>query len=176
MFYYWYRIIRILISRNFQEHIDIENELTRTFRVRLFDCDGLRVMAAFKYSIYMDFMRWELMARSKLYNEMARKGLGPALGAQKIVYRKPLKVGTKFNVRLTTAGWDEKWVYNIHKFEQGGEIKAIGITKALIWRKDSPQLFIELLKNIGVKNLNKRPPAWVLSIFQNDKEMIANNA
>jgi acyl-CoA thioesterase FadM len=173
MLYYWYRIIRILIARNFQKQVDIEDELTRTFSVRLFDCDGLRVMTAFKYAAYMDFIRWELIARSKLYNEIVLKGLAPSLGSQKIVYRKPLKLWTKFNVRLRTVGWDEKWVYHVHKFEQGGEIKAVGVTRALIWRKDKPQIWLEILKNIGVKDLNKKAPDWVLSLFQNDKEIIA---
>ena len=175
MFHYWYRIIRILIARNFQKQVDIEDELMRTFSVRLFDCDGLRVMTAFKYAAYMDFIRWELIARSKLYNEIVLKGFAPTLGSQKIVYRKPLKLWTKFNVRLETVGWDEKWLYHVHKFEQGGEIKAIGITRALIWRKDKPQILTEILKNIGVRNLDKKPPEWVLTIFQNDKGIIAND-
>ncbi|MBX3241327.1 MAG: acyl-CoA thioesterase [Chitinophagaceae bacterium] len=175
MFYYWYRIVRILIARNFHKQVAIEDELTRTFSVRFFDCDGLRVMAAFKYAAYMDFIRWELIARSKLYNEIVLKGLAPTLGSQKIIYRKPLKLWTKFSIRLSTVGWDDKWVYNVHKFEQGGEIKAIGVTRALIWRKDKPQILMEILKNIGVTNLKKNPPEWVLTIFQNDKEIIAND-
>jgi hypothetical protein len=50
----------------------------------------------------MDFMRWEMIALSKLYNEIVLKGLAPTLGSQKIVCRKPLKRWTKFNVSLKT--------------------------------------------------------------------------
>ena len=174
MLYYWYRIIRILIERKFQKQVDIEDELTRTFSVRLFDCDGLRVMAAFKYAAYMDFVRWEMIARSKLYNEIVLKGLAPTLGSQKIIYRKPLKLWTKFTVRLRTVGWDEKWVYHVHKFEQAGEIKAIGITRALVWRKGKSLSMLETLKNIGVKNLDKKAPDWVIKLFQSDSEIISN--
>ncbi len=174
MLYYWYRIIRILIARKFQKQVDIEDELTRTFNVRLFDCDGLRVMAAFKYAAYMDFVRWEMIARSKLYNEIVLKGLAPTLGSQKIIYRKPLKLWTKFTVRLRTVGWDEKWVYHVHKFEQAGEIKAIGITRALVWRKDKSLSMLETLKNIGVKNLDKKAPDWAIKLFQSDSEIISN--
>jgi hypothetical protein len=71
------------------------------------------------------------------------------------------------------VGWDEKWVYHVHKFEQDGELKAIGITRALIWRKDKPQLMFETMKNLGVKDLNKRAPDWVLSLFQSDGEIIS---
>lgn len=175
MFYYWYRIIRILIAKNFQKQIDVEAELSRTFTVRLFDCDGLRVMTAFKYAAYMDFIRWEMIARSKLYSEIVLKGLAPTLGSQKIIYRKPLKRWTKFTLKVTTAGWDEKWVYHIHKFEQQGEIKAVGITRALIWKKDKPQLLRQILESAGVKDLNKQPPEWVLNLFQTDTDIIAGN-
>jgi acyl-CoA thioesterase FadM len=172
MLYYWYRILRILIERNFQKPIDIEDELTRTFRVGLFDCDGLRVMTAFKYTVYMDFIRWEMIARSVMFKEIMLKGLAPSLGSQKIVYRKPLKLWTKFTVRLQTTGWDEKWIYNVHKFEQNGEIKAVGITRALIWRKDKPQIISEILKNAKARNMERSVPEWVLNLFQNDKEII----
>jgi acyl-CoA thioesterase FadM len=175
MFYYWYRIIRILIAKNFQKQIDIETELSRKFTVRLFDCDGFRVMTAFKYAAYMDFIRWELIARSKLYSEIVLKGLAPTLGSQKIIYRKPLKRWTKFTVRLQTEGWDDKWIYHVHNFEQKGEIKAVGITRALIWKKDKPQILKQILENIGVKDINRKPPDWVLNLFQSDTDIIAGN-
>ena len=172
MLYYWYRIIWILIARRFQTQVDIEDELTRSFRVHLFDCDGFRVMTAFKYAAYMDFVRWELIARSRLYNEILPKGLAPSLGSQKIIYRKPLKLWTKFTVRLKTMGWDEKWVYHLHKFEQNGEVKAVGITRALIWKKDKPQILRQILQNIAVKNLDKKPPEWITDLFQTDTHII----
>jgi acyl-CoA thioesterase FadM len=174
MVYYWYRIAIILIGRYFLKPVDLEADLTRTFRVGLFDCDGLRVMSAFKYAIYMDFVRWELIARSKLYSEILQKGLAPALGSQKIIYRKPIKLWTRFTIRLRTMGWDEKWIYHSHKFEQNGEVKAVGFTRALVWRKDKPQVGLEILKNIGVANLERKPPDWVVNLFESDKEVIAN--
>ena len=174
MFYYWYRIVWILVARRFQSQVDIEEELTRTFRVRLFDCDGFRVMTAFKYAAYMDLIRWEMIARSKLFNEILPKGLAPTLGAQKIIYRKPIKLWTKFTLRLQTMGWDEKWVYHVHKFEQSGEVKAIGITRALIWKKDKPQILREILQNIAVKNLDKKPPEWIANLFRSDTDIIQN--
>jgi len=175
MLYYWYRIVRILIEGKFQKPINIEEELTRTFRVRFFDCDGMRVMAAFKYAVYMDFVRWEIIARSKLFHEIVLKGLAPTLGSQKIVYRKPIKIWTKFTVRLKTVGWDDKWIYNTHHFEQNGKVMAVGITRALIWKKDKPQILLQILKNAGVKDFNKIPPDWVLNLFQNDAKIIAGD-
>ncbi len=173
MFHYWYRIIRILISRHFQSPVGIDEEICRQFRVRIFDCDGLRVMAAFRYAAYMDIIRWELIGRSKLYQEIILKGLAPTLGSQKIIYRKPLKRGTYFTLKLQTLGWDEKWIYHLHKFEQDGEIKAVGITRALIWKRDKPQILRQILENVGVKDIHKTPPEWVITLFQNDADIIA---
>ena len=175
MLHYWFTILKILILRNFQRPIHPEDTLSRTFRVRLFDCDGLRVMTASKYPAYMDFIRWELIARSKLYQAIVKNGLAPALGSQKIIYRKPIKIWTKFNLVLDTVGWDEKWIYHVHKFEQKGELKAIGITRALIWRKDVPSMMEKILLEAGAKNLKKTPPAWVTHLFEDDKEIIKNN-
>jgi acyl-CoA thioesterase FadM len=66
--------------------------IRRTFRVGPFDCDGLRVMKAAKYAVYMDFIRWELIARFKLYKAIVKRKLAPSLGSQKLIYRRPLKI------------------------------------------------------------------------------------
>jgi len=174
MIHYWITIMKILMLRNFQSSVGPGEILKRTFKVRLFDCDGLRVMTAWKYPVYMDFMRWELIARSKLYQAIVKRGLAPTLGSQKIIYRKPLKLWTKFDVILTTAGWDDKWIYHIHNFEQGGELKAIGITRALIWKRDVPSILSEIMQEVGVSK-KKEPPLWILEMFEKDKEIISEN-
>ena len=171
MIYYWYTIIKILVLRNFQSKVCYNQTIRRTFRVGFFDCDGLRVMTAAKYPIYMDFLRWELIARSKLYNAIVKRGLAPTLGSQKIIYRKPLKIWSKFDVVLESVGMDDKWVYNVHYFEQENEVKAIGITRALIWKKDIPTALTDIMKEVGATE-NKIPPIWILDLFKKDKEII----
>ena len=108
MFYYWFTIAKILVLRNFQSEVLYDQTISRTFRVRLFDCDGLRVMTASKYAVYMDFIRWELIARSKLFHAIVKRKLAPTIGSQKIIYRKPLKIGTKFDIILKSAGVDDR--------------------------------------------------------------------
>lgn len=171
MIFYWYTILKILILRNFQSEINFDQTIRRTFRVGLFDCDGLRVMTAAKYPIYMDFVRWELIARSKLFKAIVKRGLAPTLGSQKIIYRKPLKIWSKFDVILESVGMDDKWVYNVHYFKQDNEVKAIGITRALIWKKDIPTALTDIMKEVGATE-TKDPPLWVLNLFKEDKEII----
>ncbi len=173
MIYYWYTILKILVLRNFQSEVNYDQKISRTFRVGPFDCDGLRVMTAAKYPIYMDFVRWELIARSKLFKAIIKRGLAPTLGSQKIIYRKPLKIWSKFVVTLESVGMDDKWIYNVHYFEQGNEVKAIGITRALIWKRDIPTALTDIMKEVGATE-KIDPPVWVLNIFKEDKEIIHN--
>lgn len=172
MIHYWYTIIKILALRKFQTSIALDESITRTFRVRLFDCDGLRVMTASKYPAYMDYMRWELIARSKLYKAIVGRGMAPTLGSQKIIYRKPLKLWTKFEVKLVTAGWDDKWVYHLHYFIQEDYTKAIGVTRALIWKKDVPHVLADIIKEAGGSSIAQTPSEWVLKMFRDDKNII----
>lgn len=171
MIYYWYTILKILVLRNFQTSVNYDETIRRTFRVGLMDCDGLRVMTASKYAVYMDFIRWELIARSQLYKAIVKRGLAPSLGSQKIIYRKPLKVWSKFDVVLENVGWDEKWVYLVHNFEQNKEVKAVGVVRALIWKKDIPSVLSDIMNEIGAP-LSRKPPEWVSEMFKDDKEII----
>lgn len=174
MLYYWFTILKILVLRNFQSKVNYNETITRSFRVGIFDCDGLRVMTASKYPVYMDFIRWELIARSKLYNAIVKRGLAPTLGSQKIIYRKPLKLWSKFNLTLESAGNDDKWVYHIHNFEQNNEIKAIGITRSLIWKRDIPTILSKVLKEVGATETTP-PPKWVKDLFNADKDIITQS-
>ncbi len=146
MIYYWYRLFRILIGGKFQKKLSFEDIYTRSYRVGVFDCEGLRV----------------------------KKRLAPILGSQKIIHKKPIKLGTKFSVKLETVGWDDKWLYCLHTFEQNGTIMAVGVTKGLVWKKDEPQALMEVLINSGVTNLNKKTPDWVLQLFDNDRNILSN--
>ena len=119
----------------------------------------------------MDFIRWELIARSKLFNAIVKRGLAPTLGSQKIIYRKPLKIWSKFDVVLESVGVDDKWVYNVHYFEQENEVKAVGITRALIWKRNVPTALSDIMKEVGATQ-TKSPPPWVFELFEEDKEII----
>lgn len=171
MFHYWFTIGRMLVSRYTRPRVRPDVTIRRRFRVRIFDCDGLRVMTAAKYPMYMDFIRWEMIARSPLFDAIVKRGLAPTLGSQKLIYRRPLKVWTTFVVELELAGFDDKWMYHIHRFLQNGEVRAIGITRALIWKRDVPTALPELLTFVGITEPRPAPP-WVLALFANDRDIL----
>lgn len=171
MFHYWFTIARMLASRVTKPRVRFDATIRRGFRVRLFDCDGFRVMTAAKYPMYMDFIRWEMIARSDLFGAIVKGGLAPTLGSQKLIYRKPLKVWSRFEVELELAGYDEKWMYHIHRFLQHGEVRALGITRALIWRRDVPTATKDLLAAVGATG-EMPPPGWVSAMFESDRELL----
>ena len=172
MIYFWYRAFLILIKRIFQKSISTEDIFENTFRVGIFDCEGFRVMSAFKYANYVEYNRWEFTVKSPIFKEIYLNGCSTATGSQKFIYRKPIKFWTVFKVRFKTVGWDDKWIYNVQVFEQNKEVKAMCISRSLVWKKDKPQILRTILGNIGIHELERTPPSWVLEVFIHDKESI----
>ncbi len=174
MIYFWLRAIKVLIKKPFQEPINFENGFENTFRVGLFDCDGLRIMSAFKYANYVEYNRWEYTVRSPLFKEIFENNFSAATASQKIIFKKPIKILTKFKVKIETVGWDEKWIYTVQTFRQNDEVKAICISRSLVWHKDKPQNIGDLLAKIGIIESIRIPPDWVLGIFENDSRILKN--
>jgi len=176
MLFYWYHVIRIVLLRYVKKRLDVNKPFIKKFRVKTFDCDALRVMAAYKYFLYMDYARWEQFARTDLYSAVLSRKLAPSLGSQKMIYRKPIKRGTRVTMHVEVAGWDNRWFYHVHTFMQQNEIKAIGITRGLFWKKDKLNTLEEIVRSAGFTNTKKDPPDWVLQLFENDGEIIRNMA
>src|SRR4051812_34661812 len=172
MLLYWYNVARIILLRYLKKRLDVNKPFIKTFRVKAFDCDALRVMAAYKYLVYMDYARWEQFARTDLYSVVLSKKLAPSLGSQKIIYRKPIKRGTMVSMHVEIAGWDDRWFYHVHTFMQQDEIKAIGVTRGLFWRKDKQNALEEIVQFAGFSNTKRTPPDWVLKLFEEDGEII----
>lgn len=170
MIYYWFRLGRILLSSSLSSHLEIDDELTLSFRVRALDCDGLQVMTASQYAIYMDFARWALITRTGFIRAAFKNGWAPTLGSQKIIYRKPIRRWSPFKVRVSCVGWDERWAYHLHLFEQQGEIKTIGVTKAMVWKRKRSVSIAHVLKELKARRMEMEPPVWILDLFERDHE------
>ena len=151
------------------------SDLTRTRRVNILDCESFRFMANSKYFYYMDFIRYEVVFRSKLYDNTIKKGMFGVLASQKIIYKKPLKIFKKFDVTLKIEGSDEKWVYHRQTFKQNGQICAIGFTKAGFWKNKKAQDMREILKNSDSDYEIRMPSIEVMNMFENDYETLKTN-
>ena len=175
MIYYWLHIIYIFLgSRFFWKKVNLESNLTRSRCVSILDCEALRFMANSKYFYYMDLIRFEVLFRSDLYKNTIRKGMFPVLGSQKIIYKKPLKRWSKFDVTLVLEGWEDNWVYHRQVFKRNDEIYAIGITKVGFWKKHKTQNIRDIISNCGVVNNDMLVSQDILDLFKNDYDIIKN--
>lgn len=177
MIYYWLHLIYIFIgSKFFWKPVALNVNLTRTRRVSILDCEAFRFMANSKYFYYMDFIRLEILFRSDLYTNTIKKGMFPVLGSQKIIYKKPLKRWTTFDITLILEGWDDQWIYHRQVFTRNGDVYAVGITKVGFWKKHKIQDVRDILCASGVKNKKMDVSPEILSMFSNDYTIIKNTA
>jgi acyl-CoA thioesterase FadM len=120
----------------------------------------------------MDFIRFEIMFRSDLYNNTVKKGMYAVLGSQKIIYKKPIKLWSKFKITLILEGWDDKWVYHQQVFEQNNQICAVGYTKAAFWKHKKAQNIQSIFEESGLRIPQKNVSENVLKLFQDDYELL----
>jgi hypothetical protein len=119
----------------------------------------------------MDFIRFEVLSRSNLYENTFRKRMFPVIGSKKFIYKKPLMRWTKFNITLVLEGWDEKWVYHRQTFTQGDEVAAIGFTKIAFWEDKKAQNLSKIIRDCGVQIAEMKPSSEILKMFENDSEI-----
>lgn len=173
MIYYWLHMIYIYIgSRLFWKKVPPTSDFTRTRSVHILDCDALRFMANSKYFYYMDFIRYEVVFRSTLYEHTVKKGMFGVLASQKIIYKKPLKLFHKFDITLKLEGSDEKWVYHRQTFEQNGQVCAIGFTKAGFWKNKKAQDMRDIISHSDSDYKIRAPSAEVISMFKDDYDTL----
>ncbi|SDL90135.1 acyl-CoA thioesterase [Kriegella aquimaris] len=176
MLYYWLHLFYIFIgSRLFWRKVDLISNQTRKRRVGILDCDTFRYMSNSKYAYYMDFIRFEKMFRSQLYDNTVKKGMFAVLGSQKIIYKKPLKMWSTFHITLVLEGWDDKWVYHKQVFTQNNQLCAIGYTRAAFWKNKKAQDMRMILENSGVTRAEMNPPEEIHEIFNRDYQLLKAN-
>ena len=169
MIYYWLHMLYIYVgAKFFWSKVDLESDLSRVRTVKILDCDGLRYMANSKYFYYMDFIRFEILFRSQLYDNTFKKRIFPVLGSQKFIYKKPLKRWNKFKITLTLEGWDDKWVYHRQTFEQKGELYAVGYTKVAFWKNRKAIDMRKLIYDSGLHKPEMNPSENIINMFKDD--------
>jgi len=173
MIYYWLHIFCIYICGKFLwKSVDLGADLSRTRRVSILDCDALRYMSNTRYFYYMDFIRLEILFRTKLYDNTFKKRIYPVLGSQKIIYKKPLKRWSKFTVTLVLEGWDDKWVYHKQIFSNDNVIYAVGITKVAFLKNRETVNMRKLMADSGIKKPEMNPTKEILNIFKDDYSLL----
>lgn len=158
---YWVRSASLVLEHNRKERLGLREELSVPFRVDLLDCDGLRVMTAARYFVYMDYARWAAVTRYGMVKPTLKNGWAPVVGAQQIIHRKPLLRGSRFDVKVRCVGWEADWFHYVHVFAQRGETRALGLTKTGVWKKGRMVPTTEVVTALEGRASEMPPPAWV---------------
>ncbi len=173
MIYYWLHIVYVFLgSRLFWSKLPVDAVLTRKRRVSIFDCEAFRLMANSKYFYYMDLIRFELLFRSPLYGQTVGKRIFPVLASQKIIYKSPLKIWSRFEITLHLEGWDEKWAYHRQVFTQEGKICAVGFTKVGFWKDKKIQSMTSIIAKCGASQAPRAPNDSIQNIYFNDHSFL----
>ena len=170
MFYSWFKIGQILVFNKAKTLRNFNDEISIPFRVRLFDCDALRIMSAYQYPIYMNFSCWSLALRSGLLKALVKNRWSPLVGSQKTIYRESMKLWTSFNVNASFLGWDKNWFYSQHFFVQGHSLKALGTTKICVCKQNGIIPVKKVFEEAGIEYEDKIPPAWVINHYIEDHD------
>jgi acyl-CoA thioesterase FadM len=172
MIYYWCRLGLILLFNAFKPHWNLNDEVSIKCRVRLLDCDGLQVMCGNQYPMYMDLGRWLQVAKAGFVKLAIKNKWAPVIRSQKIIYLKPLRLWSLFTVKVSLIGVDKKWIYHQHLFEQNGSIRAIGVTKACVWKNKRRIPIEEVLNDSRIIYEDKPLPSWTREMFPDSHERL----
>lgn len=85
-----------------------------------------------RYLTLCDLNRIDLFIRTGLAKVMIKRGWIPIVAEHTMVYKKPLKVFQRFEMKLSLTHWDEKFFYMTHIFTRDGIVVAEGTSKGTV--------------------------------------------
>jgi acyl-CoA thioesterase FadM len=174
MLYAWYKIASILAIHSNRPLSHIGEEISLSFRVRLFDCDGFRIMSGFQYPTYMYLSSWALCTRARFPKTILTKRWAPVAASQKTIFWRPLKLWSLFTLKVSFAGWDDNWFYHQHVFQQKESVHALGTTRFAVWENRHIVPVVRVLDVIGFDFEEKPPPVWINNQFKEDVHSFNN--
>ena len=85
-----------------------------------------------RYLTLCDLNRIDLFIRTGLAKVMIKRRWIPIVAEHTMVYKKPLKVFQRFEMKLSLTHWDEKFFYMTHTFTRDGIVVAEGTSKGTV--------------------------------------------
>lgn len=123
------RILFIIIKSLFGiKRRGCPSESSLNFFVLPSDC-VVKYMGNDRYHAFLDCGRIDLLLQLVGLKVVFKKKLSPFVYTCHIMYRKPLKVFTKFNLRTRLVNIDGYYFWMEHIFEQNGQVMAMALSK-----------------------------------------------
>ncbi|MDG0817112.1 acyl-CoA thioesterase [Bdellovibrio svalbardensis] len=122
----FFRLIWTYIISRFRSKLGVLDVCPTPFRVLPTDLDVLRHMNNGVYFSLQDLARTDYMIRIGALDTISSKGWYPVVVAERLRFRKSLKLFQKFEIQTKLVFWDDKYIYIEHTFMSGGEAVAWG--------------------------------------------------
>ncbi len=131
-----FRMLWVLIRSLFQPRAGIGNLVSElSLHVLPNDIDINLHMNNGRYLTICDLNRVDIFARSGLLKAMFKRNWLPVIAEHTMIYKKPLKIFQRYQVRTSVTRWDEKYFYMTHAFTAGDRIMAEGTSKGCVYAR-----------------------------------------
>lgn len=157
-----FRLLHVLIFSWFRPGTPAMGPCRTPFRCWPSDLDVLLHMNNGKYLSIMDLARLDLMIRSGLYREVAKRGWYPVVVAETIRFRKSIAPFARFDIESSVIGWDEKVVILQQNFYSGGACVAEAVIRGRFLKKSGGGVApSELMKLAGLEGPSPEMTGWI---------------
>lgn len=146
----FFRVFSVLIASLFRRRIGFMDESVLHLRVWPTDMDLNFHLNDGRYVSLAGLARVNHMARTGLFRQALRRKWYPVVGAVTIRYRREIRAMHKFELRSRCIGWDEKWTYFEHRFQQGENLMAIATARGLLRTRQGPVPTADVIAALGL--------------------------
>lgn len=131
-----FRMCYVFLLSLFRERLGADNLASQlSLRVLPNDLDINLHMNNGRYLTICDLNRVDLFIRSGLMKAMFKRGWIPVIAEHTMVYKKPLNLFARFEVKMDVVRWDEKYFYMTHTFSQADRVMAEGTSKGCVYAR-----------------------------------------
>lgn len=113
------------------------------------------------YFSIMDLSRLDMMVRSGVWKAMRSRNWSGVVSSETISFRKSLKLGQRYSVESTIAGYDDRAVYFEHRIVVEGEIYARAFIATRLISENGTVTSDELVEVFGPPPPDVELPDWL---------------
>ncbi|WP_250007861.1 thioesterase family protein [Actinoplanes sp. M2I2] len=158
-----FRLFWLMLRARHRPRTSVWDTHQLDYRVRFRDLDLLRHMNNGVYLALLDLGRMDLTLRAGFWDQIRRHDIVPVVANLTIRYRKPLKLGNRFQVETRLAGVDDISVFFEQRIHHGGVVYAEGVVRQRFLRPGAGTVPIdELLQWVDPRPEDRVVAPWIL--------------
>lgn len=141
-----FRTLLILLRARRRPKVSPWESTELTLRALLTDVDLLRHINNGQYFSLFDLGRYDLMARSGLWDASRARGWHPVVQAEQVTFRRSVNFGKRFRLATKLIGVDDRCFYIEHRVVVGGEICVRAFVAGRLVGREGPVTIEEILQ------------------------------